>query len=219
MRPTQIADLRHRFDAFASRFSEKAGPRPDRPSGPSPSPDDYWGGLQDLFTRDVTERGLRELIEQDTADTYRFFTREVDLAGLRARPWYKRYPQAAWRVFLHIAFRLSPARRLVFAVAVPVLIVAWVRALVVWASTLSFSLWPSVQLGAATGLFVLLALELKDKLTLKGDLEIARQIQFGLLPFEPLARPGAAVCATMRPANTVGGDYFDVIELGEGRLG
>lgn len=214
-----MKDVRQRFDTFASRFAEKAGPRPDRPSGPTPTSDDYWHGLQDLFTRDVTERGLRELIEQDTADTVRFFTREVDLSGLRALPWFKRYPKAAWRVFLHIAFRLSPARRLVFAVAVPILLIAWLRALGQYASTTSISVWPSLVLGAATGLFVLLALELKDKLTLKGDLEIARQIQFGLLPFEPVARPGAAVCASMRPANTVGGDYFDVIDLGGGRLG
>ena len=59
-------------------------------------------------------------------------------------------------------------------------------------------------------------LELRDKLALKGDLEIARQIQFGLLPFEPFHRNGTSICAAMRPANTVGGDYFDIIDLGDG---
>jgi serine phosphatase RsbU (regulator of sigma subunit) len=58
-------------------------------------------------------------------------------------------------------------------------------------------------------------IELRDKLALKGDLEIARQIQFGLLPFEPFTREGTSVYAAMRPANTVGGDYFDIIELGQ----
>ena len=47
---------------------------------------------------------------------------------------------------------------------------------------------------------------------------MARQIQFGLLPFEPFEKDGIAIVSAMRPANTVGGDYFDVIELGEGRL-
>ena len=61
-------------------------------------------------------------------------------------------------------------------------------------------------------------LELRDKLSLKGDLEIARQIQFGLLPFEPWDKDGVRIATAMRPANTVGGDYFDVIELGAGRL-
>jgi phosphoserine phosphatase RsbU/P len=60
--------------------------------------------------------------------------------------------------------------------------------------------------------------ELRDKLALKGDLEIARQIQFGLLPFEPFRREGATIDCAMRPANTVGGDYFDVIEMGGGRV-
>jgi sigma-B regulation protein RsbU (phosphoserine phosphatase) len=169
--------------------------------------------VQELFTRGVTEHGLRELIQQDTRDTVHFFTRELDLGTLQRLPWYRRWPRTAWRVFLHTAFRLSPARRLLFAVAVPLLLVAWVRYL-----TGATSLWFELLLMAATLLLALLALELKDKLALKGDLEIARQIQFGLLPFEPVLRPGAFICASMRPANTVGGDYFDVIELEEGRL-
>jgi serine phosphatase RsbU (regulator of sigma subunit) len=212
-----MAGWRNRFDEFAARFTEKAGPRRD-PTPLPPGADDYWRGLQELFTRDVTERGLRELIEQDTADTVRFFTREVDLAGLTSLPWYRRYPRAAWRIFLHIAFRLSPARRLVFAAAVPVLAVAWIGVLVRWLTDLRVYLAYDSLLIAATGLFALLALELKDKLALKGDLEVARQIQFGLLPFEPVARAGAFVSASMRPANTVGGDYFDVIELDEHRI-
>ena len=73
-------------------------------------------------------------------------------------------------------------------------------------------------LAAATALFFVLVLELRDKLGLKGDLEVARQIQFGLLPFEPIERDGVSIVSTMRPANTVGGDYFDVIDIGDGRL-
>jgi sigma-B regulation protein RsbU (phosphoserine phosphatase) len=106
----------------------------------------------------------------------------------------------------------------VFAVAVPLLVLGWLRAIVWWAAEQQVSIVYHSLLGAATGLFVLLALELKDKLTLKGDLEVARQIQFGLLPFDPVARPGAFVSASMRPANTVGGDYFDVIDLDDDRL-
>jgi sigma-B regulation protein RsbU (phosphoserine phosphatase) len=87
-----------------------------------------------------------------------------------------------------------------------------------WLSHWRFDLGYDSLLIAASGLFALLALELKDKLALKGDLEVARQIQFGLLPFEPVARPGVFVSASMRPANTVGGDYFDVIDLDEHRL-
>jgi sigma-B regulation protein RsbU (phosphoserine phosphatase) len=99
----------------------------------------------------------------------------------------------------------------------------WLAFLVHLLTVGPFSLEPLSNVGtwlllAATVLFFLLALELRDKLSLKGDLEVARQIQFGLLPFEPFERDGVSIATAMRPANTVGGDYFDVIELGEGRL-
>jgi sigma-B regulation protein RsbU (phosphoserine phosphatase) len=109
-----------------------------------------------------------------------------------------------------------------FAVAVPFLALGWIRYVV---TRLVSGVWslPPVRLEdwllfAASLLFFLLVLELRDKLGLKGDLEIARQIQFGLLPFQPYEKGGVASVSAMRPANTVGGDYFDVIDLGDGRI-
>ena len=214
-----MGDLRNRLDAFTARFSEHARraaappPRAERP----PDTEDYWRSVRELFTRDVTEQNLRELVANETHDTFRYFSREIDFGRLRGRPWYKRYPLAAWKVYLAVAYRLSPARRVLFAVAVPLLVLGWLRygleATGAWFVTPASSL-----LVSATLLFALLVLELRDKLVLKGDLEIARQIQFGLLPFDPYERDGVTVCAAMRPANTVGGDYFDVIELADGHL-
>jgi serine phosphatase RsbU (regulator of sigma subunit) len=211
-------DLRSRIEEFTARFAESARrhvppPRADRP----PDTDNYWRSVRDLFTRDVTEQSLRDLVGFETQDAWRYFSREIDFARLQPLPWYRRYPLAAWKIFQAVAYRLSPARRLIFAVAVPLLVLAWLRygaeAAMSWfMAPLS---WPLV---AATLIFALLVLELRDKLVLKGDLEIARQIQFGLLPFEPWERDGVSVHAAMRPANTVGGDYFDVIDLGGGKL-
>ena len=222
LRHPHLGDWRQRFDDFAARVGErtKAQGRPGTPGGGGALSDDYWDNVQDLFTRGVSAREFRDLFAQDTQDTFRFFTREVDLEGVWSRPWYQSYPLAAWRVFLATAFRLSPARRIVFAVSVPLLAFAWMRFLL---ASIAGGQWevPTIftaALVAATLLFALLMIELRDKLALKGDLEIARQIQFGLLPFEPFARDGTAVYAAMRPANTVGGDYFDIIELGEGRI-
>ncbi|HUG52471.1 MAG TPA: PP2C family protein-serine/threonine phosphatase [Vicinamibacteria bacterium] len=221
MRQPGLDDLRHRFDEFAARVGERARDRA-RAGGASTGAlsDDYWENVQDLFTRDVSQRELRDLFAHDAQDTFRFFTREVDLAGVWPRPWYQRYPLAVWRIFLATAFRLSPARRIVFALAVPLLAIGWTRFLL---ASLAGGQWevPSVftyVLVAATLLFGLLMVELRDKLGLKGDLEIARQIQFGLLPFEPFERRGTTIHAAMRPANTVGGDYFDIIELGAERV-
>jgi serine phosphatase RsbU (regulator of sigma subunit) len=218
-----LTDVRHRFEDFAARFAERVRPRPGtgaRPRRPPASSDGYWQNVQDLFTQDITEKGLRELVQHEAQDTFRFFTRDVELNDLAPRPWYRRWPVSAWRVFLAVAFRLSPARRIFFALAVPLLWLAWLRYLFSQVGG-SESALPSLfgwTLFAGTLFAGLLLLELRDKLALKSDLEVARQIQFGLLPFDPYERDGVAIRAAMRPANTVGGDYFDVIDLGDGRI-
>ena len=195
-------DLRQKYEEFARRFGNRPPPAPEGQRG-------YWSEIEALFTRDVTRRDLAGLVRYETADTFRFLTRGVDFQALEERPWYERYPLITWRAFLAIAYRLSPARRIVFAVALPLLAAAWIRVLLGGSGDPGLT-WTVL---AGSALFVLLVLELRDKLGLKGDLEIARQIQFGLLPFQPIEAGRFAIRAFMRPANTVGGDYFDVIEL------
>ncbi len=61
-------------------------------------------------------------------------------------------------------------------------------------------------------LFVLLMLEVADRVVMKRDLEIARDIQSWLLPANPPAVPGLGIAFATRPANTVAGDYYDVFQ-------
>jgi hypothetical protein len=209
---------RERFEDFAGRFRTTA-----RKAGPPALTEGYWQALHDLFTRDVTPEGLRQLLQHEAHETFRFLTREVDVADLAGLPWYERHPRSLWRFFLAVAFRLTPWRRVLFAAAAIALALGWLGFLAHLLAVGPFSLEPLANvrtwlLLAATVFFFLLTLELRDKLSLKGDLEVARQIQFGLLPFEPFEKDGVSICTAMRPANTVGGDYFDVIELGHGRL-
>jgi sigma-B regulation protein RsbU (phosphoserine phosphatase) len=59
-------------------------------------------------------------------------------------------------------------------------------------------------------LFLLLMLEIADRVVMKRDLQIAREIQTWLLPGAPPQIPGISLAYTTRPANTVAGDYYDV---------
>jgi sigma-B regulation protein RsbU (phosphoserine phosphatase) len=65
----------------------------------------------------------------------------------------------------------------------------------------------SIELGAAQ-------LELQEQ-----ELERARDIQQSLLPKNIPQLPGFEIATAWQPARTVGGDYFDVMRLGENRLG
>jgi sigma-B regulation protein RsbU (phosphoserine phosphatase) len=59
-------------------------------------------------------------------------------------------------------------------------------------------------------LFLLLILEVADRVVMKRDLEIARDIQSWLLPATPPIVPGLTIAFATRPANTVAGDYYDI---------
>jgi hypothetical protein len=59
-------------------------------------------------------------------------------------------------------------------------------------------------------LFLVLMLEVADRVVMKRDLEIAREIQQWLLPGVAPQIPGIQIAYITRPANTVAGDYYDI---------
>jgi len=62
--------------------------------------------------------------------------------------------------------------------------------------------------------------EQAEKERLEEELRIARQIQMSLLPGSALTSlPGLRVAALCLPAAEVGGDYYDLLPLGETRMG
>jgi serine phosphatase RsbU (regulator of sigma subunit) len=65
---------------------------------------------------------------------------------------------------------------------------------------------------------LLVLLEVADRLTLKNDLEIARDIQQAMLPRGAFHAPQVEAFGMTRPANTVGGDFYDVLPLPDGRV-
>src|SRR2546427_12179308 len=62
---------------------------------------------------------------------------------------------------------------------------------------------------AALLFLLLLSLELADKVTMKRDLEIAREIQSWLVPSQAPPVEGAEIAFATRPQNSVAGDYYD----------
>jgi serine phosphatase RsbU (regulator of sigma subunit) len=54
---------------------------------------------------------------------------------------------------------------------------------------------------------------------LKAELDVARALQIAILPASFPARPGCDGAARMIPATTMGGDFYDFIELPDGRVG
>ncbi len=59
--------------------------------------------------------------------------------------------------------------------------------------------------------------ELREKDRLEYELSIARDVQLSLLPRALPQAPGFHIAATVKTANEVGGDFYDVLPLDEGR--
>lgn len=54
---------------------------------------------------------------------------------------------------------------------------------------------------------------------IKAELDVARALQIAILPATFPARPGCDSAARMIPATTMGGDFYDFIELPDGKVG
>jgi hypothetical protein len=74
-------------------------------------------------------------------------------------------------------------------------------------------------LAAFIGMLILVAMVLGDHVSMKRDIEIAREIQRWLVPRVPPDVPGVDIAFATRPANTVAGDYYDAFRRpGDGPL-
>jgi serine phosphatase RsbU (regulator of sigma subunit) len=65
---------------------------------------------------------------------------------------------------------------------------------------------------------LLVLLEVADRLSLKRDLEVAREIQQAMLPDGMWSGPGVEAFGLTMPANTVGGDFYDILPQPDGRV-
>ena len=192
--------------------------------------------LQDFFdtyTKDLKAEDLQRLFTRDTREAYKFFTRGTDIDAFKNLPWYKRLVAHAKLLFLAFTMKLSPARRIVYACALVMAFIGLVNLFrgigIVQIMTLPFGVGVGVpgplfrqgtwSLFIAFGLMNLLVLlEVADRLSLKNDLEIARDIQQAMLPSGLYTAAGLETVGISRPANTVGGDFYDILPLPDGRV-
>ncbi len=129
--------------------------------------------------------------------SYGLYSKEVDWEFVEGGPHWKRHLRIASAFFWAVLTKLSPSRRVLLLVALALLVLAAAGALPIG--------WPL----AVAALLLLIILELADRVVMKRDLEIAREIQGWLVPKSPPEVAGVDIAFATRPANTVAGDYYD----------
>jgi serine phosphatase RsbU (regulator of sigma subunit) len=168
---------------------------------------DYAGG--------VKRRDLQRLFQRDATRALEILTRNEGIGPDRPDGNLSLL-QRMKLLFLGLSFRLTPARRLLFAAAlifVPLGLTDVAVQVVPGRLTIDWS--PFWFLLSISALLLLLALELVDRVRVRDELEVARQLQRDLLPAGQVLVPGLTVSHSYRTAHEVGGDFYDISAVGD----
>ena len=141
----------------------------------------------------------------DARSSYGFYGKDVDWEEIQKLPRWKRAFPVVRQYFWALMNKLSPARRVLLLVALVMLLFSNVRV----SSGNQGNVDVNLQFVSAILFLFLLSLELADKVIMKRDLEIAREIQTWLVPAQPPVVGNAEVAFWTRPQNSVAGDYYD----------
>jgi serine phosphatase RsbU (regulator of sigma subunit) len=164
--------------------------------------------LRQFWQRVSEGQQLDELWSHFTADarsSYGFYIKEADAEELRARHGFRRWFHICKTLFWSLLMKMTPARRVLLLVASVLLVMSGPKFQFGNKFTFDFNF----EVVAAFVFLLLLSLELADKVTMKRDLEIAREIQTWLVPSQPPEVAGANIAFATRPQNSVAGDYYD----------
>jgi hypothetical protein len=196
--------------------SAAAPPQPPRPTQPSihPPRPDFFDRIHSFWQRVTEGLELQQLWNQfqtEARSGYRLYSRDVEARATQPQPGIRRgHWQTAKDFFWAILMKLSPAKRVVLLIGLVMLFMGAIQFTTGDTKTsLDFR-----TLGALL-ILMLLILETADRVVMKRDLEIAREIQHWLVPSEAPNVPGLDIDFVTRPANTVAGDYYDVVPRAE----
>ncbi len=149
--------------------------------------------IEELWTQFKTE----------AEESSRSFKQDLEGRSAQADQWWKRPFKIFGALFGSVLRKLSPPRRLFLLLTIVLAVL----------SVIGFHFLFLTQeiefLLAFCGLLILLVLVIGDHISMKRDIEIARDIQRWLVPRRAPDVPGVDIAFATRPAKTVGGDYYD----------
>jgi sigma-B regulation protein RsbU (phosphoserine phosphatase) len=153
----------------------------------------------ELYTSDLSYQEIERLIKREANEVYEFFKSDIPKPD-QSKNKIIRALIFARSLFNAFIMKLTPARRIFYLIALLFFMVGY------------FQQMHGYIFLAFIIVSLLLAFELADKLSAKSELDVARKIQFDLIPKIPSKIYNYELSAYYEPAREVGGDYYDVVE-------
>jgi sigma-B regulation protein RsbU (phosphoserine phosphatase) len=183
-----------------------------QPVNPQPGGRQNSGGRLSRFWQRVTDGlELNQLWDQFRSDaraSYGLYSRGIEVDQKDGVRRGRHFWGVAKQFFWAILEKLSPARRVMLLLALVLLL--FNPEFNFFTKSGAHIIGFDFRLLGGLLMFTVLILEVADRVVMKRDLQIAREIQSWLLPANPPAVPGMEIAFATRPANTVAGDYYDV---------
>jgi phosphoserine phosphatase RsbU/P len=183
------------------------------PVGQSAQPETLGVRLH-KFWRRVTEglevSQLWSQFESEARASYRLYSKDVEAKTPEGLTPRGRHLHVVKEFFWAVFEKLSPARRVLLLIALVMLVIPHSAFNYTGENGHVYAVEFDLHFWAGLLILLLLMLEIADRVVMKRDLQIAREIQTWLLPGAPPQIPNLSIAYATRPANTVAGDYYDV---------
>jgi hypothetical protein len=156
---------------------------------------------------DLRQPDFRRTLRQDLEDIYNFYIDQVSRDRLRAMGRFRRWITLVIWLLKGMILKLTPVRRVLLVASIVMILIG-----------------PRQQNGALPFcafilLLLILMFELKDKLLARDELASGRAVQMALIPDHNPTLPGWDIWLYTRPANEVGGDLVDYLDIPSKGLG
>lgn len=156
---------------------------------------------------DFRRGDLKRTFREEMKEIYYFYLDKEKRARLATMGRLRRWISVVWWLLKSMILKLSPFRRVLLVISIIVLMTG---------RNEESNIFPLL---AFIVLLLVLMFELKDKLLARDELETGRAVQSALIPSVNPELAGWDIWLYTRPANEVGGDLVDYLELPAGRLG
>jgi len=170
------------------------------------------------YTEGMTSRDVRRLFDREAIEAYEVLARDQDAE--EPEDGFKRFLHRVRVIFLGLSYKLTPARRALFAASLILLFLGLFspNVLEISSGALRIDFSPVYFIASFGCLTYLLLVELVDRVKVRDELEVARNLQRDLLPRNSPDIDKYSFAHSYRTANDIGGDYYDFVELPDGRL-
>jgi len=158
---------------------------------------------------------VKSTIRRDFKDLKEFYLEDEHIQKLSQMGRLKQWFFTTIWLFKSLFLKLTSVRRLLLIIGLALIFISFSTTI----GETNLRIDSNIKIVGGIILLFILMLELKDKLLARDELIAGRSVQQSLMPEASPKIPGWDVWLYSRPANDVGGDLIDYIQLDNNRYG